>query len=308
MGGRKKTLKSTWSLLQTSFLRKSISDIINDLKQQGIDFSVIRHSGNHSLVVCHNREKFLEVSNATPSGHFRAQLLKSFRGTFGCTPNITVTESSPDGRFPPVHGEGDVHTINADGDSDYEKTLIFLEQARNTTEQWLQQLRWSWGIIAEPFRFGDQPESKQFIIDTIDMSRYCWSTGVETTEARTREDVLKGFSRAMRMTTLQNLVFGEIMMNYAQNILMLGGDEMVFKTQSDLPRLLKAIDLCTVTHWPSTLYNSPYEPRWWIRRTDGLSIGGETEGEKATLKQMKQEYITQHDKGLIFRSFNFLDF
>ena len=108
-GGMEETLKSTWSLLQTSFLRKSISDMINDLKQQGIDFSVIRHSGNHSLVVCHNQEKFLEVSNTTPSEHFRTQLLKSFKGTFGCTPNITVTESLPNGRFPSVHGEG-THT------------------------------------------------------------------------------------------------------------------------------------------------------------------------------------------------------
>ena len=37
-GREEETLKSTWSLLQTSFLRKSISDIINDLKQQGSIF------------------------------------------------------------------------------------------------------------------------------------------------------------------------------------------------------------------------------------------------------------------------------
>ncbi|MBM93506.1 MAG: hypothetical protein CMF51_01990 [Legionellales bacterium] len=308
-GGIEEMLKSTWSLLQTSFLRKSISNLINDLEEQEIEFSVLRHSGNHSLVVCHNREKFSETYDTTPSEHFRNILLESFLEIFGCTPNITVTESAENGRFPPVHGEGDPHTINADQNSNYHKTLSFLEDARSTTKQWLRQLRWSWGVIAEPFRFGDEPIPQPFIIDTINMSRYCWSpTGVETTEARTREDVLKGFSRAMRMTTLQNLVFGEIMMNYAHEIKMLGGDEMVFTTRSDLPRLLKAIDLCTVTHWCSTLYNSPYEPRWWIRRTDGLSIGGETETEKAALKQKKQEYITQHNKGRIFRSFNFLDF
>ena len=307
--GIEENLKSTWSLLQTSFLRKSISKIINDLMELGIEFSVLRHSGNHSLVVCHNREKFSEANDTTLSEHFSNVLLESFREIFGCTPNITVTESAENGRFPSVHGEGDPHTINADQNSNYHKTLSYLEDARGTTKQWLRQLRWSWGVIAEPFRFGDELNPQPFIIDTINMSKYCWSpTGVETAEARTREDVLKGFSRAMRLTTLQNLVFGEIMMNYAHEIKMLGGDEMVFTTRSDLPRLLKAIDLCTVTHWPSTLYNSPYEPRWWIRRTNGLSIGGETEMEKAELKQMKQEYITQHDKGQIFRSFNFLDF